>query len=187
MNEVFLIIAICSLLAVIFLVLKSVFRAVKPYLLQLIRFIKIRPYLKRICIISLICILSFIGFYATKEQPKPPVDNRAVTNSRPKPITDPSMSREEQQEAIENRWRQKIKDGDIGLKEHGPGWNNSDEFNEVQKQAPTTKEETKGHMTPEEVEALHNKLLRDSVNPETAWYPYNPAFNNSDEFNEVEE
>ena len=43
------------------------------------------------------------------------------------------MSREEKREAIENRWRQKIKNGDIGLKERGPGWNNSDEFNEVQK------------------------------------------------------
>lgn len=187
MSQMFLIIAVGSLLIVILLVLKVVLHAISPYLKQIISFIQSRPTLKRICIVSLICILSFIGFYATKEQPKPPVDSRAETHTRPKAITDPSMTREEKQEAITNHWRQKIKEGDIGLKEHGPGWNNSDEFNEVQKQAPTTKEETKGHMTPEEVEALHNKLLRDSVNPETAWYPYNPAFNNSDEFNEVEE
>lgn len=186
MSQMFLVVAICSLLIVTFLILKSVFHVVKPYLKQLIRFIQSRPYLKRICIISLICILSFIGFYATKEQPKPPVDNRTVTNSRPKPITDPSMSREEKQEALTNQFRQDIKNGDIGVKEHGPGWNNNDEFNEVQEPRPITKEETKGHMKPEEVEALHNKLLRDSVNPETAWYTYNPTFNNSDEFNEVQ-
>lgn len=186
MSQMFLVVAICSLLIVTFLILKSVFHVVKPYLKQLIRFIQSRPYLKRICIISLICILSFIGFYATKEQPKPPVDNRAVTNSRPKSITDPSMSREEKQEALTNQFRQDIKNGDIGVKEHGPSWNNNDEFNEVQEPRPITKEETKGHMKPEEVEALHNKLLRDSVNPETAWYTYNPTFNNSDEFNEVQ-
>ena len=133
MSQMFLVVAICSLLIVTFLILKSVLHVVKPYLKQLIRFVQSRPYLKRIFIISLICILSSIAFYATKEQPKPPVDNRTVTNSRPKPITDPSMSREEKQEAIENRWRQKNKDGDIGLKERGPGWNNGDEFNEVQK------------------------------------------------------
>lgn len=133
MNEVFLIIAICSLLAVIFLVLKSVFRAVKPYLLQLIRFIQNRPYLKRICIISLICILSFVGFYTTKESPKPKADNQVGTHSRPEPMADPSLSPEEQREAIINQMRQDIKAGDIGLKQRGPGWNNSDELNEVQK------------------------------------------------------
>ena len=94
MSQLFLVVAICSLLIVIFLILKSVFHTVKPCLKKLIRFIQIRPYFKRICIISLICILSFIGFYATKEQAK----NAGIT-----------------------------------LKEHGPGWNNSDEFNEAQK------------------------------------------------------
>lgn len=186
MNQIFLIIAVGSLLIVILLVLKLLFRTLKPYLKQLISFIQSRPILKGICIVSLVCILSFIGFYATKEQPKPPVDNRAVTNSRPKPITDPSMSREEKQEALTNQFRQDIKNRDIGVKEHGPGWSNNDEFNEVQEPRPITKEETKGHMKSEEVEALHNKLLRDSVNPETAWYPYNPAYHNGDKFNEVQ-
>lgn len=179
MNEAFLIVAICSLFAVIFLVLKLAFRAVKPYLLQGIRFIQNRPYLKRICIISLICILSFVGFYATKESPKPKAANQVGTHSSPKPMAVPSMSPEERREAISNQMRQDIKTGDIGLKERGPGWNNSDELND----APQT---TDGHMKPEEVEALHNRIRSDSTNPDRAWYPYNPALNNSDELNEVQ-
>lgn len=133
MSEAFLIAAICSLLAVVFLILKLVFRAVKPYLLQGIRFIQNPPYLKRICIISLICILSFVGFYTTKESPKPKADNQVGTHSRPKPMADPSLSPEERREAISNQMRQDIKTGDIGVKERGLGWNNSDELNEVQK------------------------------------------------------
>ena len=131
MSQLFLVFAICSLLIVIFLILKSVFHTVKPCLKKLIRFIQIRPYFKRICIISLICILSFIGFYATKEQPKPPVDNGPHT--RPKSITDPSMPLEGKREALENYFRKEAKNAGITLKEHGPGWNNSDEFNEAQK------------------------------------------------------
>jgi hypothetical protein len=48
-------------------------------------------------------------------------------------MADPSLSPEEQREAIINQMRQDIKAGDIGLKQRGPGWNNSDELNEVQK------------------------------------------------------
>lgn len=39
-------------------------------------------------------------------------------------------------------------------------------------------------MRPEEAVELHKRILSDAFNPETAWYPYNPAYHNSDELNE---
>lgn len=52
MSQMFLIIAVGSLLIVILLVLKVVLHAISPYLKQIISFIQSRPTLKRICIAS---------------------------------------------------------------------------------------------------------------------------------------
>ncbi|MFC2525013.1 MAG: hypothetical protein ACFNVR_04335 [Selenomonas noxia] len=40
-------------------------------------------------------------------------------------------------------------------------------------------------MKPEEAAELHKRILSDAFNPETAWYPYNPAYHNSDELNDI--
>lgn len=40
-------------------------------------------------------------------------------------------------------------------------------------------------MRPEEAAELHKRILSDAFNPETAWYPYNPAYHNSDELNDI--
>lgn len=40
-------------------------------------------------------------------------------------------------------------------------------------------------MKKEEVAELHKRILSDAFNPETAWYPYNPAYHNSDEMNDI--
>ena len=40
-------------------------------------------------------------------------------------------------------------------------------------------------MRAEEAAELHKRILSDAFNPETAWYPYNPAYHNSDELNDI--
>ena len=40
-------------------------------------------------------------------------------------------------------------------------------------------------MRPEEAAELHKRILSDAFNPETAWYPYNPGYHNSDELNDI--
>ena len=40
-------------------------------------------------------------------------------------------------------------------------------------------------MRPEEAAELHKRILSDAFNSETAWYPYNPAYHNSDELNDI--